>query len=139
MISIDLRKNSHLIVASSGAKTPVVTTMGSSISYYNASELLCMAYASCFGKHLHQYCRYNNINVESFERIEIDLDNFILTVNIQHPPLTKEQVIEIQKLTITCDIYKNFLKCKIIVNLFENEKPVEELVKKKTRRSCCGG
>jgi len=139
MISLDLRDSNHLMVLSSPNKTPIISSMGLSMSYYNSMELLCITYASCFGKHLHQYCRYNNLNPETFENINVDMDNFKLILNIKHPKLTEEQKKDIISLSTNCDIYKNFLKCEIIVNMIENEKQIKEILENKTRRTCCGG
>lgn len=138
MINIDVRNKNTLTVLSSPGKTPIITSAGSSPSFYNSMELLCMAYASCFAKHFNRWCIYNNINPETFQNLQVDMDGRVINLFIQHPrSLRDTQIQDLRQLALTCDLYKDFLKCEVKVNLIFNEEKFVE--KEKQTSTCCNG
>lgn len=137
MINIDIRDRNTLITLSSPGKSPIIASSGSSPSFYNAMELLCISYAACYAKHLVRYCMEHDIQVKSFQQLSVSMEDGNIILYIKHSKkLDTEKIKDIHDLATTCDIYKSFLKCKVQVHMDINE---ENFIERESKtNSCCG-
>lgn len=139
MIKIELRQGNQVITCSSPGKAPILSR-NSSLNFYNSMELLCIAIGSCIGNKLLQYCRFNDLNINDFESITVDLVHDHIFVSLQYPKeLSQENINHIKLEIITCDIAQ-LLNNKIIVNMIENNIDTKLVRNEKLKKtSCCGG
>lgn len=135
MINVQLLQNNTIVTLEiQGKKTTIKSSAG--LYHPNPKELLCTSLGACIGKHIVKYCSHEKINVESFEQINIDINNNEFIININYPKgLSLQNIIDLKQIILNCDIAK-LLKTNININ-FNLNKKAQSNTKKST--SCCGG
>ena len=113
-INITFRKDNRIITLFSPGKAPILSRSGA-FNFYNSMELLCIAYGSCFGKELWEYCRINNLNINQFESLTITLEEYNIIAHLQHPEnIGKDVLDDIERLSRTCQISKQLVNKPIL-------------------------
>lgn len=137
-IDIEIRKNNQIVTLTSPGKSPILSR-NSSFNFYNPLELLCVAVGACFGQEFLNLCRFENKNPEEFESIVVSMENFDITITIQHPEnISVEFLNSIKILSRSCQVAKQ-LKNDINIVFIKNETPIEILTDQSKKGHCCGG
>lgn len=137
MIEINVRDRNNIVTLAVPGKIPIKARSGSPY-FYNSMELICIALGACFGGELVKFCSHNKLNPAAFESLGITIENFVPIIVIQHPPLDKEKLEELEYIATHCPV-ASMLKNGVKVRFIENTIPVEILTDETKRPSCCGG
>jgi len=134
MINVKLLHNNTIVTLEVPDKAIIKSSTGAFHS--SPMELLCVALGSCIGKHIVRYCSQEKINVQTFKKIAVDMDNNNFIVYIEHPKgLSLQNLIDLKQVVLNCDVGK-LLKADI--KLIFTPNAVDPDVNRKTT-PCCGG
>ena len=138
MIQVSLSdKNRRIITVMSPGKT-VLNCSSNSLFFYSPMELLICSLGSCIGTEIYTFSHLNSLDPKIFESINLDIDNFVVTVIIQRPNDFDPNLQEELKTHISkCQIAK-MLNVELRVWFTDNLTPTSILTSP-SKKGCCGG
>jgi hypothetical protein len=136
MISLHLRDKNQIINMTIPGKAPLQGRSAHSPYYHNSLDFLCAALGICAGGNIVHYCRFNDINAQMFESIEVAYTDSQFIITIKRPEdFIQDHMDKIEKLLKNCAVAKE-LTASIEVRWAFNEQAITELIKEP--KGCCG-
>lgn len=136
MLDLQLRDKNRVITMAVPGKTPLKGRRGSSPYYHNSLDFLLAALGTCMGGTISDYCRFNDLNSQIFENINLATDGDKFIVTIKRPEdFAKEHMERLGREITKCPV-SHYLTHDVEVRWEFNEKPVEELIVEP--KGCCG-
>ena len=140
MIQVKVLNNNNIVTLQKEGGLPIKSSQG--FMFYNSNELLCVAVGSCVGRNMVILCSQEDIDVDSFEYVGIDMESHKLRIVIKCPKEMDEKKRELLKNRLEgCELVTNLKKAyDIKVELLDNDTPTEQVVEaNRTGKPCCGG
>lgn len=117
-------------------KTPLQGRRGASLYYHNSLDFLLAALGTCTGGIISDYCRFNNLNPQIFENVNVATDGDKYIITIKRPKdFEQEHMNRLGKEITICTVSK-YLSMPIEARWEVNETPIQELIKEP--KGCCG-
>lgn len=139
MIEVVIRDKNRIINVISPGKSLLRGRVSHSPFFHNPLEFLLTSLGVCIGGKLHDYCRFNSIDAAIFESIYIinEENNFLIIIK-RPKDFSEDHQSRIERQLTNCTISKELVR-PIKVKWELNELSTEDLVKKESKRGCCGG
>ena len=136
MLDIKIRDKNQIITLAVPGKTPLQGRRGSSLYYHNPLDFLLAALGTCLGGEISDYCRFNELNPQVFEKVNLALDGSSFIITIRRPTDFEQNHMDRLSRRLTSCTVSKYLSQGILVRWDLNEKPTQELIKEP--KGCCG-
>ena len=136
MISLHLRDKNQIINITIPGKGPLQGRGRSSRFYHTSLDFLCAALGLCSGGTIINYCRFNDLNPQIFESVNIAFSDNKFIIIIKRPQdFTQENMDRLTRELEHCPA-STYLVFPVEVKWDLNETPITELIKEP--KGCCG-
>lgn len=139
MLQLELRDKNYIVTCTSPGKvkTPLKGRRGSSLYHHSPLDFLLASLGTCSGGEIVDYCKLNDLDVETFESITIALIDDIFTIHIKYPKFLEEKHRQRMTNRLENCTVSEYLSKDIEIKWEESNIPIEE-IEKRERKGCCG-